>query len=60
MDDINKMFIINRFLNGSEVAKILQHYEKYTGMEYWYGFVKSEVVESQSIAQTGETSTLIT
>lgn len=31
-----KMLLANRFLTGSEVAKVLKHYEKHTGMEYWY------------------------
>lgn len=33
---IFKMLLANRFLTGGEVAKVLKHYEKHTGMEYWY------------------------
>jgi hypothetical protein len=31
-----KMFVVNRFLTGSEVARILRHYEGLTNMDSWY------------------------
>jgi hypothetical protein len=31
-----KMFVVNRFLTGSEVAHILRHYEGLTNMDSWY------------------------
>jgi hypothetical protein len=31
-----KMFVVNRFLTGSEVARILKHYESLTNMDSWY------------------------
>jgi hypothetical protein len=31
-----KMLLANRFLTGGEVAKVLKHYERHTGMEFWY------------------------
>jgi len=30
------MFVVNRFLTGSEVAHILRHYEGLTEMDSWY------------------------
>jgi len=30
------MFVVNRFLTGSEVARILKHYESLTNMDSWY------------------------
>jgi len=31
-----KMFVLNRFLTGSDVVKILRHYQDLTGMDYWH------------------------
>ncbi|KAL6303314.1 hypothetical protein BKA93DRAFT_789129 [Sparassis latifolia] len=30
------MLVANKFLDVSEVVRILKHYENHTGMEYWY------------------------
>ncbi|KAF9558211.1 hypothetical protein CPC08DRAFT_563452 [Agrocybe pediades] len=30
------MLLANQFLTGKDIAQVLKHYEKYTGMEFWY------------------------
>jgi hypothetical protein len=31
-----KMFVVNRFLTGTEVASLLRYYESLTDMNSWY------------------------
>lgn len=30
------MFLVNRFLTGTDVASLLRHYESLTKMDEWY------------------------
>lgn len=45
-DRVNeKMLLAIRYLNHGEVARILKHYETYTGMDYWYKEDLDEIAE---------------
>ena len=37
-----KVLAVNRFLTGAQVAEVLRHYEKFTGMDYWCKIVPTE------------------